>query len=145
MRVTYTSTDSVQTTRQVYDEYTVTIKAYSSSSITLNSSTREVYTYTIPETTAASLVINPIDSSGSQKTVTVVGSCPVTCTLERWVSNAWTTISPPTSYTGLDFVATSTNVCRLTVDFLVSNVFWTGTTSPQLNKINTTYDLRIGV
>ena len=143
MRVTYTSTDSVQTTRQVYDEYTVTIKAYSNSSITLNSSTREVYTYTIPETTASPLVINPIDSTGSQRTVTVEGSCPLTCTLERWVSNAWTTITPPTSYTGLtSFVTTSS---ALTVNFLVSDVFWTGSTSPQLNKINTTYDLRIGV
>ena len=128
----------------MHDDYTVTIKAFSESSITLNSSTREVYTYNVPETTA-SLVINPIDPSGAQKTVTVGGSCPVTCILQRWVSNTWTTISPPTFYTGLAFVTSSTNVCQLTVDFTVSESFWKGNTSPQLSASNTIYDLRIGV
>ena len=31
------------------------------------------------------------------------------------------------------------------VDFTLYNVFWTGTSAPQLSEINTTYDLRIGV
>jgi|LakMenEpi03Aug12_release.lakeMendotaPanAssembly.Ray.scaffolds.fasta_scaffold5022382_1 hypothetical protein len=61
------------------------------------------------------------------------------------VSNAWATISPPTSYTGFSFVTSSTNVCQLTVDFTISNIFWTGTISPQLSATKTTYDMRIGV
>ena len=42
-------------------------------------------------------------------------------------------------------MTSSDNVCQLTVNFLVTNVFWTGTSSPQLSGTNTIYDLRIGV
>jgi hypothetical protein len=31
------------------------------------------------------------------------------------------------------------------VDFTISNIFWTGTISPQLSATKTTYDMRIGV
>lgn len=48
----------------VYDEYTVTIKAYSNNEITLMSSVMETYTYNVPSTSTP-LIINPIESAVS--------------------------------------------------------------------------------
>ena len=82
------------------------------------------------------MTINPI---GTENTVTVAGSCPVTCILQKNDgSNNWVTINTAI-YTGFAFVTTSTNVCRLTINFTLTNVFWTGTTAPQLTSTRTTY------
>ena len=135
VRVTYTSVQSLQSTKTASDEFTVTIKAYSNSQITLNSSSKETYTFNIPESSAPE-VINPF----LKGTITHAG-CPVNCILEKHDGSNWGTLA---STAELAFVTSGTGVCGLTVGFTLSSTFWTGT-APNLNQQRTTYPLRIGV
>lgn len=68
----------------------------------------------------------------------------MTCILQKFDSstNEWTTFTPTTQ---LAFVTTGENACRLTVDFTLTDDFWTGAVAPNLNSQRTTYQMRIGV
>lgn len=64
IRVKYTSDQSLDSLRSVYDEYTVTIKAFANSEITLKSFVKETYTFNVPPSGSSPLVINPVNPSG---------------------------------------------------------------------------------
>lgn len=66
----------------------------------------------------------------------------MTCILQKLDStNNWVTQA---STTELAFVTSGTNACRLTVNFISTDTFWTGA-APNLNQQRTVYDYRIGV
>lgn len=141
IRVTYTSTQSLSTSKSAYDEYTIKIKGAATNEITLRSSVRENFIYNIPNASSP-MIINPIDPAGTN-TITVQG-CALTCTLQilNLSTNVWSDFTPTT---GITFQTTYPNVCRMTIDFTTASTYWTGAGAPNLNRQRTTYTFRIGV
>lgn len=133
--MTYTSTESLSTSNIASDTYTVTIKGSSAASeLTLLSAVRETYTFNIP-TASTPMTMNPVDSTGMTTPMNTIKwtGCPITCTLQKLntSTNVWSTFTPTTE---IAFVTSSTDVCKLTIDFTTASTFWTSAAAPNLNQ-----------